>query len=859
MTEEENQGSGEMTKDVSAVIRDTRMFEPKTPREMYATFHDDLATMPSRSHVASSPASAAPAGVKDAPQRPPRSNHQHANASGRNRPPPSVSRSAPFGKNAAARASAESPIVIDGPSGRVACIADVRGNMSLFNQIAQETGAQAIIHTGDFGFYERASFDRISDRTLRHLVQYSSLISSSLRASLLTSAPEQPLSLRERVMQHPGPLLSEFTDLLTGQMSLNVPVFTVWGACEDVAIIERFRTGEYQVKNLFVLDEATSKSIEVGGIRLRLFGLGGAVVPHKLFDNGEGAATIAGGQGTMWTTALQIGQLVDTAQKSFDPTETRLLITHASPGREGLLAQLALALKADLTVSAGLHFRYGSSYNEFSVQHDAENFRNKLQHAKTAFSEIWDTVKAQVDAVIDQDQRILLNNALAVANRVPPSATGAVSEELAWKNTWNWNLPDAAYGNLVLAIKDGRVGAETKSHGFNFAYRRSNQPIVALTPVPQVAPAPTAALAPAPLAVATQAPTSLAAPTRTAPPHAAAPAGAVARPIERSTPAKPTAPVAPVTPAVPVATPAPVTSVTPAPITPVKAAKDAREKKTKVADPSNTRSDVEGTSGTDGRKSPSGPRAGKARNPFTLYISQLKEALPVSEEEIRNYFGPAAAGIAGIKLVYDKPHRRTTSSGKEEPEQPRRQRPFAYVEFKDASAMEHGLQRQGEVIKDNVKPVLEHADSNKTVQADSSTTLKKERPTTATTPTASKRKDRAVPSLPSENDRDTDSAREQRPARNTNGKASTPTTPATSSRFQKPAASSRDSTSTPNQRPTTTPRSAKKGPGGKSNPTTPAKSNGSHKTEDRTTPVPPLPTTTTTAAVADRIPAEQGW
>lgn len=30
---------------------------------------------------------------------------------------------------------------------------------------------------------------------------------------------------------------------------------------------------------------------------------------------GEGFATIAGGQGTMWTTALQIGELVDTAQR----------------------------------------------------------------------------------------------------------------------------------------------------------------------------------------------------------------------------------------------------------------------------------------------------------------------------------------------------------------------------------------------------------------------------------------------------------------------------------------------------------------------------------------------------------------
>lgn len=87
--------------------------------------------------------------------------------------------------------------------------------------------------------------------------------------------------------------------------------------------------------------------------------------------------------------------------KVYDPSETRLLISHASPGREGLLSQLGLVLKTDLTISAGLHFRYGSSYNEFSVQHDPEAFRSKLEFAKKGFNEIWDSVKGQVEGVIE--------------------------------------------------------------------------------------------------------------------------------------------------------------------------------------------------------------------------------------------------------------------------------------------------------------------------------------------------------------------------------------------------------------------------------------------------------------------------
>jgi hypothetical protein len=244
-------------------------------------------------------------------------------------------------------------------------------------------------------------------------------------------------------------------------------VYTVWGACEDVLVLEKFRSGTYCVDNLNVLDEATTRCLDVGGVKLRLLGLGGALVPHKMFDNGDGNATIAGGQGTMWTTALQIGELVDTAQRVFDPSETRLLVTHASPGREGVMAQLALVLKADLTISAGLHFRYASSYNEFSVQGDFEGFRHKLAVGKEGFDKVWDSVKGQVDTVIDENQRVLLDKALSVVERLPPVGPGSApaTEEPAWKNCWNWNLCDAAYGHLVLDVKEGRVSAELKSQG----------------------------------------------------------------------------------------------------------------------------------------------------------------------------------------------------------------------------------------------------------------------------------------------------------------------------------------------------------------------------------------------------------
>jgi hypothetical protein len=70
--------------------------------------------------------------------------------------------------------------------------------------------------------------------------------------------------------------------LLSGSITFPVPVFTVWGLIEDVRIVEKFRTGEYEVNNLTVIDEASSPLIDTAGLKLRLFGLGGAVALHKM-------------------------------------------------------------------------------------------------------------------------------------------------------------------------------------------------------------------------------------------------------------------------------------------------------------------------------------------------------------------------------------------------------------------------------------------------------------------------------------------------------------------------------------------------------------------------------------------------
>lgn len=291
--------------------------------------------------------------------------------------------------------------------------------------------------------------------------------------------------------------LSELPAFLSGVLLLDVPVYTIYGAAEDLTVIEKFRSGEYFVPNLHIIDETTTHAITtLSGHTIRLFGLGGSLVLHRLFDNGDGSSTIAGSPGVMWTTVLQMGQLITTVRKSFDPAEIRVFVSHPAPAREGLLAQLALALRADFTVSSGLHFIYGSSFNEFSALPSLDHYKGILAASRAQFMEVWNAVKSQLLALVETEpkQKKLLLTAIEVFESMPSStsstSTNGSNSALdtsstnlstftdymvtAHKNMWHFNLCDAAFGALVLNVIDGRIATESYSEGFNFQYRRAN-------------------------------------------------------------------------------------------------------------------------------------------------------------------------------------------------------------------------------------------------------------------------------------------------------------------------------------------------------------------------------------------------
>lgn len=54
---------------------------------------------------------------------------------------------------------------------RLLLISDTHGKLGTINELSDQLQADAVIHAGDFGFYDNGSFERLSDRELRlHVV-----------------------------------------------------------------------------------------------------------------------------------------------------------------------------------------------------------------------------------------------------------------------------------------------------------------------------------------------------------------------------------------------------------------------------------------------------------------------------------------------------------------------------------------------------------------------------------------------------------------------------------------------------------------------------------------------------------------
>jgi hypothetical protein len=289
-------------------------------------------------------------------------------------------------------------VTTDRRGNRVLLLSDVKGQISLLNTVAISAKVSYVICTGNFGFFDASSASTIDAGALPKA------------APSKTHGSKAPGGRQD---------VGELPLCIEGKLKLKVPVYTIWGDQEDVRVLCKFRRGEYTVPNLHIIDELNSHAND----GLRLLGLGGAIDVTKMVDGGsEGDGTIAGEGGRMWTTLLQIGQLIKTSKQTYRQGETRMFITFGNPLLEGFLTILAHELKADIVL-----FHQSSSFGVVSLRENVVNsmdtMARRMKEAAGSVRRVWDEVGREVTELLRDAGMIeyleLIDAALGVLKTEP--------------------------------------------------------------------------------------------------------------------------------------------------------------------------------------------------------------------------------------------------------------------------------------------------------------------------------------------------------------------------------------------------------------------------------------------------------
>lgn len=268
-----------------------------------------------------------------------------------------------------------------GPFQHVLIVSGVEGKIHLLNELALTHNARAIIHTGNFGFYDAQSIPRLPISDLRRVAQRElglEAVAKMTDAAIIALVSEQSL-------------LSELSGYCHGKKRLNVPVYVVSGQYEDHAVVEKLRKGFYHVPNLYILDHRHSYAISSEELTLRLFGIGGAFSYSQLFDVGSGNDYICGAKGKVWVSMCQLGELLELAEQYDEPSEIRVFVTQTSPSRDPLVHSIACHLNADYTVSSSAITTGCSVYNCKAV-HSEASLAASVKACKTDIKSLWDQI-----------------------------------------------------------------------------------------------------------------------------------------------------------------------------------------------------------------------------------------------------------------------------------------------------------------------------------------------------------------------------------------------------------------------------------------------------------------------------------
>ncbi|PVH14850.1 uncharacterized protein CXQ87_005126 [Candidozyma duobushaemuli] len=415
---------------------------------------------------------------------------------------------------------------------RILAVSDLQGNWDALEEIVSaHPNVEAVVHTGNIGLWNSSTVEQASDvNYLKQIVAFSELLPKNVVAELndlSTINNAQDLGTANSVLaEFKSKLLSEaplvhMDEYLAGKKRLPCPLYTTIGSLDDPYLVEKFVDGSLRIPNLNIIDHNHSYLLESPAKPpIRLYGLGGNLKVHSLFDSGKlGLNSVAGKVGDLWITLAQVAQLFVHMDR-LEEKAINVFVSHSPVMKNPLLEHVAIMTGADYTISQGLHFRYPVSGNGMSFVDSMggsagyiENYRSKFSRLRMILGELWVIIKDDVARVLERshpDLQKLVELGLSVFDKIPITISDSTEKIVrltlydedededdidmskqtlkkvndmyfaAYYNLWHFNLCDYVikdddddevdYNLVIFRLKkNGNLALEhCNSSGFNF-------------------------------------------------------------------------------------------------------------------------------------------------------------------------------------------------------------------------------------------------------------------------------------------------------------------------------------------------------------------------------------------------------
>ncbi|CAN3371642.1 hypothetical protein DIURU_001852 [Diutina rugosa] len=371
---------------------------------------------------------------------------------------------------------------------RLLAVSDIQGNWQAFadayaRELRLGRPPDAIVHTGNLGLWSTALVVDSNDVSYaRQVVAFSSVLSPSVVESVnnlsqisggttSSGTGENNDEIEAMASALDGHRLSHYDDYIGGtHKQLPCPVYSVYGPLDHPSVVTQLLNGQLNVPNLFIVDHNHVYVLddEVSGSSVKLYGLGGTVKLHSLFDHGPIAkddnddhnadvvAPVCGKVGELWVTMVQIAELYVKAMEATTTTDgcaseddttnsadndgavsstINIFMAHAPVIKTPLLEHLAIITHADFTISQGLHFRYPVSGNGMSFVDSMggsagylDHYRSKFSRLRMILGELWAIVRHDVCRHLDTSILPIIELALSLFDKIPVSIADTVDE-----------------------------------------------------------------------------------------------------------------------------------------------------------------------------------------------------------------------------------------------------------------------------------------------------------------------------------------------------------------------------------------------------------------------------------------------